>query len=115
MLAALDSYPAVKVKAAEHACMAQLNQAFPDATSQTPAQRAERLHELELFATCMRSHGINSPNPASYTGNASGYLNALASVEKNSPAFKTAGKTCTALALKNAGGWDVDVGHVSLL
>jgi hypothetical protein len=104
MLAVLDSYPPVKAKAAQQACKAELDQAFPNANSLTPAERTQRLRELEVFATCMRSHGINYPDPASYAGDPSGYAKALASVEQNSPAFKTTGKTCKALALKNAGG-----------
>ena len=104
MLSVLAGYPTAKAQSAEQACVAQIRKAFPNATSLTPAVRAKRLQEAETFATCMRSHGINYPDPSAYAGNASGYLKAVGSVDVNSPAFKSAGLTCKAEALKDAGG-----------
>ena len=104
MLSVLASFPAVKVKAAEQACMGEIRQAFPNATSLTPAERTQRIEEAQAFASCMRSHGIDYPDATSYVGNPSGYVKALSALDVNSPAFKTTGKACKAQALKDAGG-----------
>ena len=105
ILRVLAGYPAVKVNAAEHACTAEIRQAFPNATSLTPAQRTQRLHEAEVLAQCMRAHGVpNFPDPAAYAGNPAGYYQALTSLDTSSPAFKAAASTCKAQALKAAGG-----------
>jgi hypothetical protein len=104
MISVLTRYPAVKVQSAEQACAAQIRKAFPNATSLTPGQRAQRARESQVFATCIRSHGITSyPDPSAYAGNAPGYLQALSAVVK-SPAFKAAAPSCRAQALKDAGG-----------
>ena len=104
MLSVLASFPQAKVQSAEQACMALIRKAFPNATSLTPAERAQRLQETEAFATCMRSHGINFPDPASYAGNPSGLVRAISLLDQSSPAFKAAGNACKSLALKDAGG-----------
>lgn len=105
MLSAIASYPAVKVEAAERACATQLRQAFPNAASQTPAERARRLQELEAFATCMRAHGLSSyPDPSAYATNPAGLLKAIASVDRASPAYKSAAPSCRKQALKDTGG-----------
>jgi hypothetical protein len=105
MLSVLAGYPKVKVQSAEQACMAEIRQAFPNATSLTPAQRTQRLREAEVLAQCMRSHGVPSfPDPSAYAGNLLGYYKAISSVEANSPAYKAALPTCRAQALNGAGG-----------
>jgi hypothetical protein len=104
VLRILASYPRAKVQSAETACAAQIRQAFPNATSLSPAQRAERLREAVAFSQCMRAHGISFPDPSTAAGNPAGYIQALESLDTNSPAFKAAGKTCSALTLRTTGG-----------
>jgi hypothetical protein len=104
LLKAIASYPPAKVQAAEKACAAQIHQAFPQITSLSPAQRELRLKQLGVFASCMRSHGINFPDPSTAAGNPASYLQALQSLDTNSPAYKSAGTTCRALTLKETGG-----------
>ncbi len=102
VLRILGSYPSVKIQAAEKACATQIGRAFPNATSLTPGQRAVRQREGLAFAACMRSHGIAFPDPSSAASDPAAYYQALGSFDINSPAFKSAMKTCTAVAL-NAG------------
>jgi len=103
VLRILAGYPQAKVQAAETACAAQIRQAFPNATSLSPTQRAQRLREAVAFAQCMRSHGVNFPDPSTAASDPAGFYQALASLDTNSPAFKAAGKTCTALTLTTTG------------
>ncbi len=100
----LASYPTNKVQAAEKACASQIRQAFPNAANLTPAQRAQRLHEARAYAACMRSHGINFPDPPSATGNASAYLAQISALDTTAPSFKAASTTCRAQVLKGVGG-----------
>ncbi len=104
LLRILASYPAVKVQAAETACAAQIHQAFPNATSLTPAQQALRLEQGDVFAQCMRSHGIDFPDPSKAASDPASFYQAVGSLDLNSPTFKTAGKTCTAVMLRDTGG-----------
>jgi len=104
VLRVLAGYPQAKVQAAETACAVQIHQAFPNATNLSPAQRAQRLREAVAFSQCMRSHGISFPDPSTAAGNPAGYVQALQSLDTNSPAFKAAGKTCAAQTLSGAGG-----------
>ncbi len=99
----LAAYPSVKIQAAEKACASQIGQAFPNATSLSPAQRAQRVQEAVAFSDCMRSHGIDFPDPRTAAANPSAYYQALGSLDVNSPAFKAAGQICRPIALK-AGG-----------
>jgi hypothetical protein len=103
-LRVLASYPQAKVQSAEKACAAQIHAAFPEASSLTPAQRELRLKQAGIFATCMRSHGINFPDPSTAASNPASFYQALQSLDLNSPAFKAAGTTCRALMLKEIGG-----------
>jgi hypothetical protein len=104
LLSILSKYPTSKLQSAEKACAAQIKQAFPNATSLSPAQRAKRLQEAQAFSTCMRSHGIPFPDPASLASDPLGFYRALAALNTNSPAVKADATTCRAQALKDAGG-----------
>jgi len=104
LLRTLGSYPSVEVQAAEKACAAQIHQAFPNATSLTPAERSKRLQQADVFSSCMRSRGIPYPDPSTLLSNPSSYYQALGSVDLNSPAFKSAGVACRAVMLKDTGG-----------
>ncbi|MGO9971437.1 MAG: hypothetical protein ACLP01_01130 [Solirubrobacteraceae bacterium] len=99
----LAAYPSVKIQTAEKACASQIRQAFPNATSLSPAQRAQRVQEGIAFSDCMRSHGIDFPDPRTAANNPSAYYQALGSLDVNSPAFKAAGQICRPVALR-AGG-----------
>ncbi len=92
-----------KVQAAETGCAGEIHQAFPNLTALSPAQRAKRLRQAILFAECMRSHGINFPDPTTAASNPSGYAQALTSLDTGSPAFKSAAKMCSASTLKQTG------------
>ncbi len=98
-------YPTVKVQSAEKACYSSLRQAFPNAfgTDLNPGQLAERRQQGVLFADCMRTHGINYPDPTTATANPAAAASQITSLDTSSPAFKAAGKTCEAEALKASG------------
>lgn len=103
VLRIVASYPQVKVQAAAQACAAEIRQAFPNATSLSPEQRAQRRQEAIVFAQCMRAHGINYPEPTSAASNLSAYLDALSALDRNSPAYQAAAVPCRSQALKSAG------------
>jgi hypothetical protein len=103
-LLALAGYPQAKVQAAEKACSAEILKAFPNLASLTPAETSKRIQEASAFATCMRSHGIDFPDPTSFASNPSAYLRAVSAIDLSSPAVKAAGTTCRAVVLKDLGG-----------
>ncbi|MGO9903631.1 MAG: hypothetical protein ACLP0J_29090 [Solirubrobacteraceae bacterium] len=105
VLRIIASYPTVKVQSAEKACYSSLRQAFPNAfgTDLTPAQLAERRQQGVVFAECMRSHGINYPDPTTAAANPAAAVSQINSLDTSSPAFKAAGTTCKAEALKASG------------
>jgi hypothetical protein len=100
----LAGYPHAKVLAAEKACDAQIRAANPAATTLTPAQRQLRLKVADIFAACMRAHGINFPDPASAAKDPTAFYQALQKLPTGSPAYKTAGGICRTQALKETGG-----------
>ena len=102
MAEALASFPQVKVQAAATACAAQIKLAFPNVAALTPAQRELRVQEGAAFATCMRLHGINFPDPSSPAANPSAYLQQI-QADSNSPAFKAATPTCKTVMLNDTG------------
>lgn len=100
----LRNYPAAQVTAARQACQQYFAQAFPRANV-SPAQRAQFQQQAVKFAECMRSHGINIPDPTVGTGGGFGGLGrTLRSVDRNSPAFKTAIAACQSLRPRFGGG-----------
>lgn len=104
VLRIIASYPPTKVQAAMQACASDIRQAFPNATSLSPQQLAQRKQEARVFAQCMLAHGINFPDPSASTSNPTAYLDALSTLDLNSPAFKSAAVTCRGQALKTVGG-----------
>jgi hypothetical protein len=104
VLRIIATYPQAKVQAAMQACASEIRQAFPNATSVSPAQLAQRRQEARVFAECMRAHGINFPDPTASAGNPVAYLDALSNVDLNSPAVKAEAVTCRGQALKAAAG-----------
>lgn len=99
----LARYPQAQVQAVLHACASSIRQAFPAGATLTPAQRAERRREAIIFAQCMRSHGINTPDPPTAITGAAAYLSAIKSIDRNSPAYKADQPMCKAQATRAAG------------
>jgi hypothetical protein len=95
----LRTYPQAQIQAAMTACRQYLVKAFPQ-LNLTPAQRAQRRQQLVKFAECMRSHGINIPDPTtagSGPGGGFGFARQFRSIDRNSPAFQAANKACASL------------------
>jgi hypothetical protein len=93
----LQNYSQAQVNSARQACQQYLSKAFPR-LNLTPAQRAQFQHQLVKFAQCMRSHGINVPDPTFNGGGGGfGFRQAFRSIDRNSPAFQAANKACSSL------------------
>jgi hypothetical protein len=93
------TYPQAKIQAAMQACRQYLSAAFPQ-LNLTPAQRAQRRAQLVKFAQCMRSHGIDIPDPTTTGGpgpGGFGFARQFRSIDRNSPAFQAANKACASL------------------
>lgn len=93
---ALRQYSQAQIQTAFQACRQYVSQAFPQ-FSLTPAQRAQFQRQLVKFAECMRSHGINVPDPQFGTAGGFGIRQAFRSIDRNSPAFQTALEACQSL------------------
>ena len=87
---ALRNYSQAQVTAARQACQQYFTQAFPR-LNVSPAQRAQLRQQLVKFAECMRSHGVNIPDPTT-NGNGFGFRQQFRSIDRNSPAFQSANK-----------------------
>ena len=104
----LRNYSQAQVTAARKACQQYFAQAFPRANV-SPQQRAQLQQQLVKFAQCMRSHGVNVPDPTFNNngtpggggggggGGGFGFGGGFRSGERNSPAFQTALKACQSL------------------
>ncbi len=92
----LRNYPQAQIQSARTACQQYIAQAFPR-LNLSPAQRAQAQQQAVKYAQCMRSHGIDIPDPTSNSGGGSGIGRALRSIDRNSPAFKTANTACASL------------------
>lgn len=92
----LHNYPQAQVQSARTACQQYIAQAFPR-LNLSPAQRAQAQQQAVKYAQCMRSHGIDIPDPTSNSGGGLGIGRALRSIDRNSPAFKTANTACASL------------------
>jgi hypothetical protein len=96
---ALRQYPQSQIQAATQACRQYFAQAFPR-LNLTPAQRAARRQQLVKFAQCMRSHGVNIPDPTTTGGPGGGGFGIgreFRSIDRNSPVFQSALKACQSL------------------
>jgi hypothetical protein len=92
----LRNYSQAQITAARQACQQYFAQAFPQLNI-SPAQRAQLQQQLVKFAQCMRSHGINIPDPTTNGNGGFGFRRAFGSVDRNSPAFQAANKACASL------------------
>jgi hypothetical protein len=97
----LATYSITALNHAASACRTYLVQAFPQLAI-TPAQLAQRRQQVLQYVQCMRSHGIDIPDPTS-TAIGAGLGQALRSVDTNSPAFQTANTACANLRPGAAG------------
>jgi hypothetical protein len=92
-------YSRSQLNSALQACRQYLAKAFPQ-FNLTPAQRAQVQQQLVKFAECIRSHGVNVPDPTfngSGAGRGFGFGQAFRSIDRNSPAFQSALKACQSL------------------
>jgi hypothetical protein len=101
LLQLVNSYPHAELSAAEQACRSYLAQAFTQFAA-SPAQQAQRLRQLVLYAECMRSHGIDLPDPRT-TGALGSGVSKLPTSITNSPAFTAAHRVCASLKSQRAG------------
>jgi len=92
----LQGYSQAQLNAARQACQQYVSKAFPR-VNLTPAQRAQLQQQLVKFAQCMRSHGINVPDPTFNSGGGFGFRRAFRSIDRNSPAFQAASTACSSL------------------
>jgi hypothetical protein len=92
----LRQYSQSQINTALQACRQYLAKAFPQ-FNLTPAQRAQFQQQLVKFAECMRSHGVNVPDPTFNGNGAFGFRQAFRSIDRNSPAFQSALKACQSL------------------
>lgn len=94
-------------QSASQACAKYRSKAFGFANI-TPAERAQFQQDQVKFAECMRSHSVNIPDPSS-SGTGGGGFGAIfrdiTPAERQSPAFQTAFKDCSAtLPFRRGGG-----------
>jgi hypothetical protein len=97
----LRNYSQAQVTAARQACQKYFTAAFPQLNI-SPQQRAQLQQQLVKFAACMRSHGVNVPDPTFNGGGGAGgggfgFRQGFSSSQRNSPAFQTALKACQSL------------------
>jgi hypothetical protein len=92
----LRQYPPAQIQAVMQACRQYLVQAFPQ-FNLTPAQRAQFQQQLVKFAQCMRSHGVNIPDPQPSANGFFGFRGTFRNVDRNSPAFQSANQACQSL------------------
>lgn len=99
-----QNIPAARMQSARQACSSQFAAAFPR-LNLSPAQQAQARAQLVKFAQCMRSHGIDIPDPQAGAGTGGlGFRRAFGSVDRNSPAFRTALTACQSLRPRFGGG-----------
>jgi hypothetical protein len=92
----LANLPQSQVQSAMTACKQYVAAAFPR-LNLSPAQQAQFRAEFVKFAECMRSHGVNVPDPSTSTGGGFGLRRAFGSVDRNSPVFRSALAACQSL------------------
>jgi hypothetical protein len=92
----LANYPRSEIEPAIQGCHRDLVQAFP-VLGLSASQRAQLQQRLVKFAQCMRSHGVNIPDPGSTAGGGFGFRQAFRALDRNSPAFQSALTACQSL------------------
>jgi hypothetical protein len=61
----------------------------------TPAQREQFRQDAVKFAECMRSHGVDLPDPGSNGAGGFGIFRSISPSERQSPTFQAAIKACS--------------------
>lgn len=89
----LANYPRAEIQSAMQGCRQYLVKAFP-VLGLSPAQRAQLEQKLVKFAQCMRSHGVNIPDPGQTSGGGFGFRQAFRAVDRDSPVFRSALTAC---------------------
>jgi hypothetical protein len=97
---ALQGYSRTQLQSALSACRQYVSAAFPRANL-SPAQRQQIQRQLVKFAECMRSHGVNVPDPT-FNNNGGpglgfGFARPFRNIDRNSPAFQAAATACASL------------------
>jgi hypothetical protein len=100
---ALQGYSRTQIQSATQACRQYFAQAFPR-VNLTPAQQAQARAQIVKFAECMRSHGVNVPDPTTSGAGGFGFRGTFRSIDRNSPAFQAASKACQSLRPRFGGG-----------
>jgi hypothetical protein len=93
---ALRNYSGAQLTSARQACQQYFAQAFPR-LNLSPAQQAQFRQQFVKFAQCMRSHGIDLPDPTTGGNAGFGFRRSLGSIDRNSPAFQAASQACSSL------------------
>jgi hypothetical protein len=78
------------------ACRQYIARAFPR-LNLSPAEQARFRQQFVKFAQCMRSHGVDIPDPTTQGGGLFGLRGTLRSIDRNSPAFQSALVACQSL------------------
>jgi hypothetical protein len=92
----LQGYSRTQIQSATQACRTYFAKAFPRANL-SPAQQAQFRQAFVKFAECMRSHGVNVPDPSTSGAGGFGFRGTFRSTDRNSPAFQAASKACQSL------------------
>jgi hypothetical protein len=92
----LRNYSQAQLTSARQACQQYFAKAFPR-LNLSPAQRAQAQQQLVKFAQCMRSHGVDVPDPSTSAGGGFGFQRQFRSIDRNSPQFQAASKACSSL------------------
>ncbi len=105
----LRDIPPTQQQSLRQACASQFTAAFP-LLNASPAQRAQFQQQLVKFAQCMRSHGVNIPDPTTTGTGGFGFGRAFRSVDRNSPAFQSAATACASVRPRFGRGGGVSGG-----
>ena len=79
------------------ACQRYVVASFPRVAF-TPAQQAQRLKAAFTYVRCMRARGFDLPDPRPNGTGDLGLGRALAALNQNAPAFKSANEACITAA-----------------
>ena len=73
---------------------------LPNGGRPTAAEQVQEQQQMLKFAQCMRSHGIDVPDPSTSAGGGFGFQRNFRSIDRNSPQFQAASKACSSLRPK---------------
>lgn len=93
---ALQNYSQSRIHAVMQDCHAYVAKAFP-LLSLSPAQRAQFLGRMVRFAQCLRSHGLNLPDPTGGSNGLFAFKQAFRQLNPHSSSFRSAMSACQSL------------------